>query len=494
MGDTFFNVYFRPVLFVFYFIQYHLFDNNPYGYFVFIILLHAGIASLIFYGIARYTNYLFGLISGLFFAFHPTLLGWFGKIDSQHNHINLFLIMLTLLLLIKSIEQSSWKKYLLACFLYLCAILTREIFITLPLILFLGLNLLPIRQQYPWFKKLKNQLIWLSGIALTALFSIFLRFITYPRLVLSTGSSKSILFSCAMIKTKVIAVLQFFYDTFWLEWFPWKAYAFFNEHNLLLVYKCIKLLILVGILAFLVTNTKKKILLFFPLASLCLFWPFVVSYGGIRHFYESIPFFCAGLACLIYYSSLRKYKTVMLCVYGSLFTMLSINAYCVVTTMQNLRVLVQKATHPIEKLKETVKGALIDKPLFFFNAPTPLRAVGIIQATQLYKISTAAPQYFCYDLRIQTDEKNPAEIKNLIQIIKNNNSVRFITNDKEKLYFTYPLGKELPFLIKKVIGNEFVGDKIFDITLVFDERIFNQETIPLVWLFDQEEFVILEDL
>ena len=75
------SVLYRPLIFVFYFIQTLFFGINPYGYFLTSSFLHALNAVLVFNIFLYFFNYLWAFSGALFFAFHSSLVVWFGWID-----------------------------------------------------------------------------------------------------------------------------------------------------------------------------------------------------------------------------------------------------------------------------------------------------------------------------------------------------------------------------------------------------------------------------
>ncbi len=491
-NNVFFSTLYRPIPLVFHFIQYHLFGLNAYAYFIFIIVLHAAIASLLFLLLCWYVRWLLAFCCALLFAFHPTLYGWVGKIDTLQSHINLLAGIGFVLLLYKSLQRKNLALYLASCLLFLFCLLTRETFIIFPLILFAWMFALSKHATCEYLVPLKNKLFFLSGFCATAAFYLLLRGIAYP-LLSASAHTANMSFLDLVIRTclpNAQSMMQFFYNTFWLQWFPWKAYAYFKNNDLLTFYKCTKALILFLFIACFITNTKKIIITMLLLSALFLWWPLACG-SGIRLMYESVPFCIAAIAFTINFSTFFNYQLFRFMIFALFVPLIYFNASAVIGRMHHIMYEPRKINAAIQNLTQSSAHSLSNKPLLFINSTTHSNSTGILQALHLLKISTTLPQYFCREIVIKTSN-NISDVNKIFRAEKHENRIRIVSLDPESAWFEAAKPEGPIGLTTQVTTNQKDGNNhIFDITLTMDIDYFHPDFTIIAWFFEQEKFVIL---
>ena len=139
------NLYYRPVLELFYRLQYKIFKLNPHGFHLFNVILHILNAFLVFLTIRfvlkkdTYRN-LTAQGVAIFFLIHPVQSEAVACISGISNTLLTLLILLSFNLYLYSKECSTAKSRIFFFFLsvvsFLCALFTKEQAIVLPCILF----------------------------------------------------------------------------------------------------------------------------------------------------------------------------------------------------------------------------------------------------------------------------------------------------------------------------------------------------------------------
>ncbi|MFA5306865.1 MAG: hypothetical protein WC365_05435 [Candidatus Babeliales bacterium] len=370
------NTYYRPLWQIVDALRFAFFGLQPYAYFVTAITVHALNATLVMYVIHVITSNLpLSFICSLFFAFHPLLHGWLGKIDMQQHQFTLLFMLLAVLLFLKSLHHSKKLILLSAYLLYLASLLMRETFIVLPLIAlyFLWLH---IDQSSPHAVKR-----FILGCCTIAGIYIVMRTLNcwhlagtqhnlFPTNIISLPHN-----ICAQAKH----FLFFLYDFFWSQWFALGTYEFFCMHNVLFIYRIIKIIFIVTVATLCVTNTHKKLLFFCLCSILTLLWPLlIIAYGGYRYFYETLPLCTLGLAVLIHFSTITRQAFIRRCIYAVLCLCISMNGIRVMSSMRAIMQTPQHVTMALRTFKTMQGTKYLDTPLFIFNSPSPLIATGLV--------------------------------------------------------------------------------------------------------------------
>ncbi|MFH1254475.1 MAG: hypothetical protein V1646_03525 [bacterium] len=511
--QTFFSVYYRPLCLVLSFFEYSLFGLNAYMHFMFLIFFHSLNTSILCYFIIPFMGNFFAILFSLFYAFHPSFC-FIGKWDCQQHIFTTFFAILAAIFLIKKIRNVHSKTVLpLASYLFFfLSLCVRETFIVFPLMAILIMNLYE-RSQYYKFQRIVSQLKIVTGFGLTILAYFFMRQISYPIVFSGVGLTNCSylvprnLFSINTIHVLYLYFLSCFHPLYSVRYIV-------DKHHFLWLYRFIKIFTLSIPIILFFTSTQKKLILILAACTAVLFWPILIcGYGGQndRTFYEaSIPFILTFVA-LFKFTYLKKYNFAKYCGAFLLISMIAYNLFFF--SQQRHRALkhFQSTFYPIVELKKSVGNTLQDTPLFIFNLPFVMyHWMSLPQALELYGISKVAIDCYC-DSRIRIYSSS-ASMKDNLLISAGENSFRFITIDKEKLWFSYekpfcnivfddqhnyddfPYGRHNVYIYNEdnSIIVPFQSNKIYDISLVFkDKKYFHHDAKFLTWDYDENKFIIL---
>src|SRR3990167_2871458 len=134
---------FRPVVTLSYFIDYSLWHLNPAGFHLTNILLHAVNVVLVYLLVSAVSrSRTASFLTSILFALHPILTEAVNGISYREDLLTTTFFLSSILLFIQSAirnPQSKIRNYLypLSLFSYLLALCSKEVAITLPLIIFL---------------------------------------------------------------------------------------------------------------------------------------------------------------------------------------------------------------------------------------------------------------------------------------------------------------------------------------------------------------------
>ncbi|MBI5375720.1 MAG: tetratricopeptide repeat protein [Candidatus Schekmanbacteria bacterium] len=131
--------YYRPLMYIIYMADYHVFGMNPWGFHITNIMFHAGTALLVFLIVLMLMGskqlYLPAFASGIVFAVHPIhteAVAWIGGLPELSFS---FFYLLSFYLYAKA--GGTWNfKYVLSFIFFFFASLCKEPALTLPLFLF----------------------------------------------------------------------------------------------------------------------------------------------------------------------------------------------------------------------------------------------------------------------------------------------------------------------------------------------------------------------
>jgi hypothetical protein len=480
------SVCYRPLLLFWYFIEYHCFGLNAYAYFVTSIALHASIATLLFYYLSSMGNIILALLCSLFFAFHPTLDFWLGKVDFQQHHIALFLIFLSLACLKKYIDSDKKTYRILAMLCFFLALATREIWVVFPFIAWGLLSIFPsmfFQKQPPYAERIK---IIMQLIGLIGLYCLF-RTLAYPphlsTPLLTSGINPQPLL--ITVKNWLFTFAEGAYYTFLLWWYPWSAYYFFQAYNLLTVFRLLKLL-LVGITAYLViVNPHKKTVLYLTFFIALLYWPLLFR-SNHRFFYESLPFISIVLFLLL--QPLFRHKIKALLIGTALTILIVINGIHVTKNVQKA-CLFKKITHDaILSLKQAMPvKPHISCALFFKGVSSKLVPEGFTHAVLLRGILNAPTLYFVQQVNMHADD---AALNDNLLITHQPRGLRLQTRNPAKLWFS--INKDWTTVPPwTIIHQQDSSGRIFDLSLIVEERSPSQNIEIFMWKETMQRFIRL---
>lgn len=159
--------FYRPLQHIPFTLIYKTFGFYAFAYYLTSVFFHALNTVLIFYLFSFYMPILLALLSGLVFAFAPTL-DWITWISCLHNFMAVFFILLSLLFFRLFWNNKKWYWQALAAFMFLLSIISRENTIMLGIWLFCGAFLLmdKIFQSPSFWQRVKFAFkqTWLFGV------------------------------------------------------------------------------------------------------------------------------------------------------------------------------------------------------------------------------------------------------------------------------------------------------------------------------------------
>jgi len=171
------EVTYRPVVTFSYFIDYSLWHLNPTGFHLTNILLHAVTGALVYLLVSAVSrSRTTAFLTSTLFALHPILTEAVNGISYREDLLATIFFLSSILLFKQSAihnPQSKIRNYLypLSLFSYLLALCSKEVAITLPLIIFLLDWLLEDKSRIK-----KNTIKYYIGFILVSGFYLFLRF------------------------------------------------------------------------------------------------------------------------------------------------------------------------------------------------------------------------------------------------------------------------------------------------------------------------------
>ncbi len=130
--------FYRPLIDIFFYLDYQIWEKQPFGYHLTNVLFHAVNAVLVFFLTAHFTtNKKKGFLAGLIFAVHPShaeAVAWIsGRMDVVCSCF--YLGSLLSFGLYRSTRRSMYKGLSLVFFVF--ALMTKELAITLPVVIIL---------------------------------------------------------------------------------------------------------------------------------------------------------------------------------------------------------------------------------------------------------------------------------------------------------------------------------------------------------------------
>lgn len=391
--QTFFSQLYRPLLYIFYSIQYLLFGFSAYGFLIVSAFFHGINSALIFHILKRYTTQKIALFTSFYFAFHLSLIYWFGWITGQQHIINVTLTLVTIILFIRYKESRKSYFYFLSCFALFTSLLIRETNIIIPFWLTYALffqesykkSFLLNIQNIPYYL-LETAGFWIVTI------SVFVtRALLFP-LKKTSGDLTTILSLSAFIKDtsgKFFHLVTFLTDIFNLAWMP---------GNIRLIKGSILAIMLLITFALFLISNKKKILYFLTISGIMFMWPAIVRFYTSRFLYISLPFFILGFIILlepiikrIKESNGRLVKRAM---YLPAFLVL-INAI----TLPNILKKRERELSGIQKVVSSLTTSLfenhqLNQPLCFLGIPEDLFITGLAQAMYINGFPANQPIYY----------------------------------------------------------------------------------------------------
>jgi hypothetical protein len=164
---------YRPVVTLSYFVDYSLWRLNPAGYHLTNVVLHTLNASLLFLLVQRIGKYLpASFVAALLFLCHPVLSEAVNAISYREDILTATFCLTSFIFFVKSQMPGKYNTfYFLSLLSYIFALFSKEMAITLPIMLFL-FDFVIIHHCHFTMRTLRIQ----AGFLLIIVFYLFVRF------------------------------------------------------------------------------------------------------------------------------------------------------------------------------------------------------------------------------------------------------------------------------------------------------------------------------
>jgi hypothetical protein len=368
---TFFTAFYRPMLFLFAFIQYSIMGIQSYGYYLCSIGFHCINIPLIFYFLRHFVSLATAILCALLFAFHPSFAAWIGNANMQQYSISTTCIIVVTLLIKRYFTEHTIKFLVYALFLFSLTLFIRETIIIAPVIL-LWLWLL--------FQNKSNR----SSIIKTACISMLFFLASIPYLIakafifpisLNAHQPTSFTNFAAKASLFLLQIKLFIYDFLSVSWFP-DGYP--------IVKVCLLGMLFLGFILLLAGNSRTRYIIAAFGCMALLLWPAILIgyFVPSRFFYEATPAYLFGWAYLIEYVSPMAQKI------GRTFIIaLIICNICYAAITIHRRTIEPAAFyHNIMKLKN-FHDVIYNRKLCFFGLSDTFCWTGLAQQLWFYKIN-----------------------------------------------------------------------------------------------------------
>ncbi|MBN1912903.1 MAG: tetratricopeptide repeat protein [Candidatus Omnitrophica bacterium] len=307
--ESFVELTYRPVVTLSYFLDYSIWKLNPLGLHLDSVLLHAFNAVLFF----SFLNLVFkkkapALFAALLFALHPVNSEAVSVISFRDDLLAFMFFFSSFILYIKSTSRPGSFRisgcYILSLALFVFALFSKEMAVTLPLFLALYDHLFDgNKKAYSLLKRFK---LYYLGYFLITLFYLCVRFI-----FMENPAAAKVVYPGGNFYTNILTMSRVFAHYLYLAFFPARAHlilhgnsfisgSFFNPGTLfsvLLIAACF-------IFALWVKNRSKVIFFSFALFFVALI-PVaniipIPNFAANRYLYIPITGFCLFLSAAIF--------------------------------------------------------------------------------------------------------------------------------------------------------------------------------------------------
>lgn len=410
--QSFFAVLYRPLLYVFYGIQYLLFGFSAYGYMIVSALLHGINAVLVWLIFRKYFSKTIAALGAGYFLFHLSMLNWFGWVTAQQHLLALFFSLLVFICY-QCFIDSQRKIYLFSAIaLVACSLLTRETLIVLPVWVVFAL-------VWHW-RTAQHKFLLLVTAALPVAGYFCWRISQFP---LKASNS-----DLTWVTRGGFAFFTFLREQF-LNYVTWLVdltnLGFVPGGNRLR--KGTLIIMVVMLLAYLFWNCRKKSTVLFLLASTIAFaWPSVIRFYTSRFMYEALPFFIAAILLLIFENDISFRPKAL--IFGALIAFNGMMFPNFLSAREKTLKAINIAVHDlVMQLPENSKS------IVFVGLPFGWFCTSVAQACYMTGLSTSVPVYYDKQTFVWS-ELEPAGISPEIQIRRISKSVLEVTLNKPVIF------------------------------------------------------------
>jgi protein O-mannosyl-transferase len=235
--------FWHPLLWLSFMADYQLYGLNAGGYHLTNLILHVLSTLLLFWLFNRMTGALWkSAFIAAFFALHPLHVESVAWVSERKDVLSALFWMLTLCLYVYYTEKPVIQRYWLVVFSFICALMSKPMVVTLPVIMIL-LDYWPLNR----FESKKDHLIlWqlkekLPFFILSAVFIIIMFFIPNPDAPISAASFP---LSCRLANAP-ISFVTYMGKIFWPADMA-VFYPFFGKHPCWQIFGSVLLIILIS--------------------------------------------------------------------------------------------------------------------------------------------------------------------------------------------------------------------------------------------------------
>ena len=471
---SFFSGLYRPMSFIYFYIQYLLFGIKPYGYFLTTIIFHALNTIILFNLFTNITKIYISFLAASYFAFHPSLWNWIGWISAQTYFIELFVLLLSIIFLKKYLDTNKIIFYLFSCFLLLINLFLKEATILFPIwSVFAIFTYNNLQKKKTFLKNLNYSLLLSLGYWLISFFYLIIRALVFP-ITSYTGT-----FNCkpnlssfiARIKNRLFDFVSYISEMFGLNGLP-------SNHQII---KGSILSFLIFIIIFLFIKNKRKTYIIFSIFSILIFsWPAILIQYQPRYIYMSIPFFILTILLLFkfYDGKFRFSKHIWLIFINFLIIY---NAIFLITKLKHREKMLNKITTSFQKLsqnkiiRENIKSK---KPICFLGLPNHWFGMSDAQAMWMLTKNSSYPVYIYGPninlIHFYSYHEIPILEKNYLKISYIKNGFNFESLNSNKLWF-----------LKKS------QEKTDKIKILIEEKYLKEKPLFITWDYKNADFIIL---
>jgi hypothetical protein len=304
VNQAFFQGLYRPMSFIYYYLQYCLFGTAPYGFLLVSTFFHALNAVLFFNLLSYCVTIPTAFLAATYFGFHPSLGIWVGWTSAQTYFIELFVLFIIIYMLLLYCRTQRLIFYVLGCLLFALNLLLKEQTIFLPFWLIGACYLYQDLQNSAgsWHAKLRRALKLSGGFWLVALGYLFLRLSLFPL----TAETGTLTFQptwnsfITRFSSRFYDAVSYGNELIGLSWLP-SGHPWIKGTllTMIMVIGCVMIW----------RNTQKKYVLFL-LCSIPLFsWPAILMHLQPRYMYMALPLLIASMALLI--APLQKWARIL---------------------------------------------------------------------------------------------------------------------------------------------------------------------------------------
>jgi hypothetical protein len=402
-SNSFISAYYRPMLFVYTFIQRCFFDLNGYYYHLFMVGIHALISVILFNIFLNFSSFLLAFLFALYFAFHPILFNWLGWLGGLQYHMQLLLGLGSIFLLKKYLDTKKLFFYFLSCFLFLVSVFSGEPPIVMPFWIILAVYFYEkYKSKYNiyFFKNLGRYVFISFGYWVVSCFYLGIKLYLYP---LGGDGSKYRwnLGLFTFLKVRFFEFVTYIADLFNLTLMP-------KNHQLLK--GC--LIVLVGFFLFwlIIKNRKKSFLLFFVFSIGLFSWPSLLIKHCHRYVYFILPFFILFILFGIKFFQGPQKKIIKHFLVFILYLLLPINGYLLFSNLRQRESFLSKSDNAYKQLFK--ENNFKSKHLCFFNLPIELFREGFEQAIWVYSgdsslvVDNIMLSFGCYNNKLKKKKQS----------------------------------------------------------------------------------------